>query len=273
VLAVRLPVVRLAPEPVPDPGLAGGLARRDTGDLMGFEIVLTAAVGLVVARAAFGKGRLRQNLAVMAQYRLRHVLAALLVGTVVAATAVGLRAASPVFGFNPILWVIAKVFHAGNGEGRGNLILSGLNWKWYAVVFLPVLALALPRLAQAEEVQYRARTKNWPDGVFRSVRFGLAHLIMLIPLSASLALTWAGLLFTWAYFRGGVAESTRYHAAFNTVIIAVIFALLLITWLQGEVPPADRPGIQPRVGELERPRSVVDLAVLTEPDPPASQGA
>ena len=54
---------------------------------------------------------------------------------------------------------------------------------------------------------------------------------MLIPLSASLALTWAGLLFTWAYFRGGVEESTRYHAAFNTVIVAVIFALLLITWL------------------------------------------
>lgn len=197
---------------------------------MTLEIVLTACIGLVVASAAFRKGRLRQNLAIMAQYRPRHILAALAVIPVVIATAVGLRAASPVFGLNPVLWVIAKVFHDGSGQGQANLIFTGLNWKWYAVVFLPVLALALPRLAQLEEIQYRAKTRNWADGSLRSLRFGLSHLIMLIPLAASLALTWAGLLFTWAYFRGGVEESTRYHAAFNTVIVTMLFVLTLVTW-------------------------------------------
>ena len=137
------------------------------------EITLTAVIGLVVAHAAFGRGRLRKNLAIMARYRLRHVFAALLAAAIIIATALGLRAVSPVFGLNPVLWVIARLFHHGTGEGQGNLIFTGLNWKWYAVVFLPVLALALPRLAEIEEEQYRARTRNWADGTLRS-RFARA---------------------------------------------------------------------------------------------------
>jgi hypothetical protein len=193
-------------------------------------IILTAAVGVVVASAAFRKNRLRENLAIIRQYRARHILASLLLMAAVSGAALGLMALSPVFVKNPVLWAISAVFHAGNGDGRGNLILSGLNWKWYAVVFLPVLALALPRLAQVEEVSYRSGTRNWADGSLKSLRFGLAHMIMLIPLGACLALTLAGLWFTFCYFRGGVRQSTLYHAAFNTTIVMVIFAWILATW-------------------------------------------
>jgi hypothetical protein len=199
----------------------------------GWLIALTAVISVVVARAAFGKGRLRENLAIMAQYRLRHVLASLAVGAVVVAIALGLSALSPVFRLNPVLWVIAAVFHAGSGKGQGNLIFAGLHWRWYAVVFLPVLALALPRLARTEEVQYRTGTDGWlgwRGGLARSVRFGLAHMVMLIPLGACLALSVAGAWFTEQYFRGGTERSTLYHAAFNTVIIAVLFAVTLATW-------------------------------------------
>lgn len=193
------------------------------------QIALTAAVGLWVVRSAFGKNRLRENLAIIRQYRLRHILASLLVGGAVGGATYGLITASPVFDLNPVLWVISKIFHAGNGDGQSNLILSGLNWKWYAVIFLPVLALAVPRLAQLEEVSYRTGTRNWLDGSFRSLRFGLAHMVMLIPFGASLALTLAGLWFTRQYFKGGVEQSTIYHAAFNTVIVAAVFGFVFYT--------------------------------------------
>ena len=194
------------------------------------QIALTAIVAPIVLWAAFGKGRLRQNLAIMRQYRLRHILTSVLLVAAIGAVSYGLIAASPVFEMNPILWVISKLFHAGNGHGQGNLIFSGLNWKWYAVFFLPVLALALPRLAQVEEISYRTGTRNWLDGSLRSLRFGLAHLLMLIPFGASLALSLGGLWFTRQYFKGGTERSTIYHAAMNTVIVAVLFIAILVTW-------------------------------------------
>jgi hypothetical protein len=196
------------------------------------KIILTAGIGVIVARAAFRGDGLRENLAIIAQYRLRHLLAGLLTGAVVAATAIGLIVAAPsVFARNPVLWVISEIFRSGSGNGQGNLIFTGVQtWKWYAVVFLPVLALALPRLARREEVKYRAGTRDWRDGCLRSLRFGLVHMIMLIPFGASLALTWGGLLFTWAYFRGGTEASTLYHAAFNTVLVTVLFVAVLISF-------------------------------------------
>ena len=194
------------------------------------EIALTAVIGLTVAYAAFGRRRLRDNLAIIGQYRPRHLLTGALAGVVTAATALGLMAASPVFRKNPFLWAASELFHWGNGNGQANIIFSGLNWRWYAVVFLPVLILALPRLAAQEEIQYRDKTRNWLDGSLRSLRFGLAHLLMLIPFGTALALTWGGLLFTWAYFRGGVRESTLYHAAYNTVLVTALLIWLLVTW-------------------------------------------
>ena len=195
---------------------------------MMLKIVLTSLAGVLVARAAFGKGRLRENLGVIRQYRLRHIAASLLLASAVGGAACGLLAVSPVFRKNPVLWVISELFHAGSGNGQANLVFSGLSWKWYAVVFLPVLALALPRLARAEEVTYRAGTRNWLDGSLKSLRFGLGHMVMLIPFGVSLALTLAGLWFTLQYFRGGVGQSTVYHAAFNTTVVAAVFLTVLL---------------------------------------------
>jgi hypothetical protein len=190
-------------------------------------IALTAGVAYLVVSAVTRKGRLAQNLAIIRQYRLRHLAAGIGLGAVITAVSAGLFLASPVFEKNPLLWAVAEIFRAGNGNGQANLILSGLDWKWYAVIFLPVLALALPRFAAAEEAKYRAGTRGWADGTYRSLRFGLVHMLMLIPFGVSLALSLAGAWFTWMYFRGGTERSTVYHAAFNTVIVALLFALTL----------------------------------------------
>ena len=199
--------------------------------MIGWQIALTAIVGVAVTHAAFSKNRLRENLAIIRQYRLRHILTNLAVGATVGGAAYGLTTASPVFKKNPILWVISELFHVGSGNGQANLIFSGLNWKWYAVVFLPVLAVAVPRFARTEEVKYRTGTRNWFDGSLRSLRFGLVHMFMLIPFGVSLALTIAGLWFTHQYFKGGVERSTIYHAAFNTTIVVVLFVAVFFTGL------------------------------------------
>ncbi len=191
------------------------------------EIMLTAAAGVIVLTAVARKNRLRESLAIIRQYRPRHVISSVAVLAAVSGTAWGLITVSPVSEINPVLWIISKIFHAGNGHGQANLMLSGLNWKWYAIIFLLVLALALPRFAQAEEVTYRKGTRNWVDGSLKSLRFGLVHMFMLIPFGASLALTLAGLWFTHQYFKGGTERSTVYHAAFNSVIIMVLLILVL----------------------------------------------
>lgn len=193
-----------------------------------FTIVLSAVVGLVVTRSAIRHRK--ANFAIMAQYRPRHILAALVAAAAITGTYLGLVALFPVLVRNPFLWAFAAVFHtgSGSGNGQGNIIFSGLKWKWYAIAFLPVLALAVPRFAANEEAAYREGTRSWPHGIARSLRFGLVHVIMLIPLGAALALSWGGLLFTWAYFRGGVARSTVYHAAFNTTVIVIAFAAVLV---------------------------------------------
>lgn len=193
-------------------------------------ILLTAAVGVLVVNAAFRRNRLPENLAIIRRYRPIHIASSVAVGGVIGAASWGLYTVSPVFRLNPLLWLAARIFHVGTGAGQQNWMLSGLQWRWYALVFLPILALALPRFARREEVLYRARTRNWADGAWRSLRFGLAHLVMFIPLCASLSLTIAGLWLTWLYFRGGVERSTIYHAAFNTTLIAALFILVAGGW-------------------------------------------
>jgi magnesium-transporting ATPase (P-type) len=187
--------------------------------------ILTSVIGFLVLRSAV-KHR-KDNLAIMAQYRLRHVLAAIAAAALIFTTVWGLLILFPVLVKNPVLWLASALFHWGSGNGGASLIFSGLQWKWYAVAFLPVLVLAVPRFAQAEEIQYRRGTTGWPQGIWRSTRFGMAHMIMLIPLAACIGLIWGGLLFTWVYFRGGTQSSTVYHAAFNTVMITVIFITIL----------------------------------------------
>lgn len=192
------------------------------------EIVLTAVIGLSVAYAAFGKTSRRQNWSIIKTYRPSQLLGTTVIIAIVIGAAVLLTTQVPYFDKNPFLWFFAKVFGWGDGNGGANLTFSGLQWKWYALIYLPVLMYALPSLAKYEEEKYRQGTRNWKHGVLRSIRFGLAHLIMMIPFGTALALSIGGLWFTHQYFKGGVQRSTTYHALYNSMLVAVLFASLFI---------------------------------------------
>ena len=128
--------------------------------------------------------------------------------------------------------------------GEGNPVLGttgrtrGTVFEWLVpVVFVALLAPAVPLFAQAEEVAFRRGAEAWSPArrAWRGVQFGLVHALIGIPLAVALALSVGGWYFTWAYLRayrrGGpgaaLLESTRAHTAYNFVIVGIAVASLL----------------------------------------------
>lgn len=108
----------------------------------------------------------------------------------------------------------------GTGGHAGNLGLMPMQIKYFGIAFLVLFAVSIPDLARSEEMRYRRGTKTWRQGVWRSLRFGLAHCVVGVPLYGGLALAVAGLWFTFQYFRGGVEGSTLHHATYNWIVIS-----------------------------------------------------
>jgi len=108
----------------------------------------------------------------------------------------------------------------GTGGHAGNLGLMPMQIKYFGIAFLLLFAVSIPDLARSEEVRYRRGTKDWRQGLWRSLRFGLAHCVVGVPLYGGLALTVGGLWFTLQYFRGGVEGSTLHHATYNWIVVS-----------------------------------------------------
>jgi hypothetical protein len=103
-----------------------------------------------------------------------------------------------------------------------NAINFGSDIKYVGVLFFLLLLFGLPRLAVIEEEAFREVTESWGDGIVRSIGFGLVHMIMGVPLGGGLALSIAGLVFTYQYFRGGVDLSARTHFHYNLIIVLAL---------------------------------------------------
>jgi len=173
-------------------------------------------------------------------------------------------------GMRPRHFARAVVLIVGVAVCAGLLLnIPGMQWGWWLVltgreregviptasddhaeavtlvlslVILAVFVLCAPILAHWEEQQYRRRSElqSRKDRFFRQVRFGLAHLVMGVPVGFALALTVAGLGFTRAYLVGGgraghrgrgVLEATRTHLAYNWVAAGTAIAFLLSSLL------------------------------------------
>jgi hypothetical protein len=114
------------------------------------------------------------------------------------------------------------------GMQATNVAVMPLRYRCVAPIFLAILALSLPELAWDEEITYRRGTRDWRHAIFRSLRFGLAHCVVGVPLFVGLALTLPGLWFTHQYFRGGVERSATHHAAYNLVVLAAVAVTLFV---------------------------------------------
>jgi hypothetical protein len=109
-----------------------------------------------------------------------------------------------------------------------NLVLAGTEIRYFPIVFVTLLFVNLPRLARMEEEDFRKGTRNWAHAVPRSLRFGLYHCFVGVPLFAGVALALPGLWFTLQYFKGGTDRSTLYHTAYNMVVLGVVLGFVII---------------------------------------------
>jgi hypothetical protein len=123
---------------------------------------------------------------------------------------------------------------AGKGETvqATNQMIVGAQIPLFGIAFVLLLILNLPRLAAAEEDEFRLGTKNWLHAIPRSLAFGLMHMIVGLPLWCGLALAIPGMWFTAQYFRGGVMRSTMAHALYNFMLVGVLFVYVVISNFQ-----------------------------------------
>lgn len=122
-----------------------------------------------------------------------------------------------------------------------------------------LLVILMPFFAHGEEVDYRRGRETWLRILPASLRFGLVHMWVGVPLSAGLALALPGLYFAWKYKRAferakrdvglpempslkdlvragnflelarghAVFRSTVYHACYNTLAMILVLVAVL----------------------------------------------
>lgn len=170
------------------------------------------AVVMLVLLVRAGAGALRHRalaVAVWRGIRIRHVAGALgLLVVVVTVAALLLEIPFLRYGLGSALGfsgnaVFAPLEEAAvrSGAGAG----GGAEWALVAgaTLFLGFLAALLPWLAFVEEEVFRAGLEDAPPRreLLTALRFGLVHLVMLVPVAAALAIGVAGLVYGRLYRR------------------------------------------------------------------------
>jgi hypothetical protein len=252
------------------------------------RLVVVAAVLLLLVRAARGAWRNRAlAIAVWRRIRLRHLVGSLGLLAVVLSVLFGLMQTVPVtqVGFGTYLGLSGNAVFAPLEEatlragGESALAPNGTASTPagepppvdMAVVlgvsaFFGALLLMFPWLAYVEERTFREGLERAGPvrEVLSALRFGLIHLVMLIPVAAALAVGVAGFFYGRMYRRAyrraaqrteevigpfglpvaaspaperlrseAVLASTVWHTAFNSTLVVLIWVSLLLTWFGG----------------------------------------
>lgn len=220
--------------------------------------IAALAVVALLARAAGQAWRARRlALAVWSGIRPRHVVGSLALLAVVLGVAGALLTWVPParLGLGSLIGVTGNVVFApveevsartGGGDGADTVLLVASG------AFFAVLLALFPFLAHAEERAFRLGLEDAGPAqeLWSALRFGLAHLVMLVPVGAALAIAVAG----WAYGRvyrhaharaardplrapgaraAGVLAATTWHATFNSVVVVLVWTSLLLDALAG----------------------------------------
>jgi hypothetical protein len=111
-------------------------------------------------------------------------------------------------------------------------------------VFFVALAFVLPFLARFEERIFRKGHDEWSSIVRQSVKFGLVHCLVGVPLAAGIALIIPGLFYGLKYKRAfdrstdmmgyrqaedeAVMVSTAYHTMYNMIVVGLLLLVALV---------------------------------------------
>jgi hypothetical protein len=110
----------------------------------------------------------------------------------------------------------------------GSVIIIGIFWL--------LLTLALPYLAKGEEQAFRSLVFSTKNRIITSIKFGLVHMVVGVPLFIALILAVVGYIFSIFYVKAfnkaakinprsadevAVNVSTSVHAKYNFLIITI----------------------------------------------------
>lgn len=247
------------------------------------RLAVVAVVLVLLARASRVAWRNRRVATVVwARIRPRHVLGSLCLAAVVVTTAFVLLEWVPAtrWGVGSLVGLSGNAVFAPLEEAlaRGGSSLTDLPatgghagvaavparpapWLMGLVTaFLVGLLLLIPWLAYVEERTFREGLEHAGPGrqALRALKFGLVHMVMLIPLAAALAIGLAGLAYGGIYRRAyrraaarpappppgssvvvqpvarwrhaAVLESTTWHVTFNSLIVLLVLLGLAAQW-------------------------------------------
>ncbi|NTU47353.1 hypothetical protein HGA88_07065 [Candidatus Roizmanbacteria bacterium] len=136
------------------------------------------------------------------------------------------------------------------GAAGTNLATFSTRIYGWGLLFTVLFIIAIPLLAEEEEVLFRKNTLGWlptkfsvengswydvlslnivfSGGIIRSILFGITHCLIGVPLGIGFALSIGGFWFTYQYMKGGVERSTIYHSTYNMVISVLLILIQLI---------------------------------------------
>lgn len=254
-------------------------------DLLGgaARLLIVAAVLVLVARiipVAWANRRVATT--VWRRIRLRHVGGSLLLLTLVLGVAGTILLTVPGgdWGLGRLVGITGNAVFAPIEElatrtapspaapaqpGAGATAPAGPPWAAVIGVsgFLLGLVALFPWLAYVEERTFREGLEDASIGrqVWSALRFGLLHLIMLIPIGAAMGISVAGFVYGRIYRRGyrragrptatangpwgvpvavavapaerrreGVLDATVWHTAFNSTVALLVLAGFAIEW-------------------------------------------
>jgi hypothetical protein len=222
--------------------LAGVLAQA-TGSRWPMALLMVGLLGQSVLRLDWR----REILGPYRHIRPRHVLVALAALTV-PVTVFWLSAEVPLLNWS--LFNLVGLDEGGNVAGAGLQVGA-----WFALPYALLLLACLPVLALIEEYWFRRGTRGWRDGLWRSVLFGLVHMVVGVPLGVAVfGLTPIGLLFTAVYLRAqrtpvpddapwafgtrrfmisdaerrGIDASALQHLAYNAVALSLALLAIML---------------------------------------------
>jgi hypothetical protein len=249
------------------------------------RLAVVVAVLFLLLRAAKGAWHNRAlALAVWRRIRIRHVLGSAGLLVVVLSVALGLLAFVPIteaglgkaigLSGNAVFAPLEEASLRANGESAlsptpdASSRPEGPTAADAALVagtsaFFVALLLLFPWLAYVEERTFREGLERFGPlrEVLSALRFGLVHLVMLIPVAAALAVGVAGFFYGRVYRRAyrraaqrteevpgpfgvpitvapaparlrgeAVLASTVWHTTFNSLIVVLVWVSLMVTW-------------------------------------------
>lgn len=225
------------------------------------RLAVAAVIVLLLARTAPIAWRNRAlAVRVWRRIRPRHVVGSVVLLAVVLGVAVGLMILIPVtgYGLGSFIGLTGNAVFAPVEEAaaRGAAV-AGPSSDWIArlttagiVGFLVMLLALFPWLAYVEELVFREGMERFGTlrRLWTALRFGLVHLVMLVPVAAAIAISVAGLWYGSVYLRafgtaGGdpaepaaaraeaVLAATVWHTTFNSMIVLAALGGMALGWL------------------------------------------